>query len=126
MLFKFEEELRPSVKQWVIDQGLEPKDEIPTCGKIPDILGVKDDEIKVAIEMKLSNWQRALYQAIIYTTFTNKSYVAMPQKKEKIIKKNIDEFKRWGIGVLLVGHNNKVFELQSPSTPILNDAGKGI
>lgn len=114
MLFQFEEELREPIRNWVEYNGFDAKDEVPLCGKIPDIIGLQGSDVEIAIEMKLSNWKRALYQAFIYTNFANKCYIAMPENKKEVIKKNLDEFTKWGIGVLIVDSNDKVNILHHP------------
>ena len=93
-----EEDLRGPVKGWIIAKGLIPHDEVQKCGKIPDVLGFRGAEIEVAVELKLTDWRRALHQACIYTTFAQESYVAMPSNKRRILEKNIGEFIRWRVG----------------------------
>ena len=119
MQFQVEEELREPIRNWVEFNGFDAKDEVPMCGKIPDVIGMYGSDVEIAIEMKLSNWKRALYQAFIYTNFANKSYIAMPENKQETILKNIDEFTKWGIGVLIVDSNNKVSVLHHPKNTSL-------
>lgn len=88
---------------------------MPKCGKVPDILGVSGNHIILAVEMKVSAWQRALRQATLYTMFASESYVAMPEDKEELLRKNIWHFERWNIGILIVGKDNNVRLLRSPS-----------
>lgn len=54
-----------------------------------------------AFELKLSNWKRALFQALQYKAFANYSVVVFPLAKEKLIKENLDPFQKLNIGVLL-------------------------
>jgi len=107
--------LREPVREWVERRGLSPRDEVPKCGKVPDVLGVSGDHIILAVEMKVSAWQRALRQATLYTMFASESYVAMPEDKEELLKKNIGRFERWNIGILIVDRDNNVRLLRSPS-----------
>ena len=111
-----EEELRAPVRRWVKERGLDPKDEIPTWGKVPDILGLDGDTVVVAIEMKISNWQRALYQALMYTMFASESYVAMPENKRGVLIKNLSQFEKWNIGILIVNSNDDVMRLRTPKS----------
>lgn len=63
-------------------------------------------EIKfIAYEVKLYNWKRALYQAIQYKGFSNKSYVVMPKKNINPAIKNIDAFMANDIGLIEVDDN---------------------
>lgn len=109
-----EEALRNPIRKWVEERGLDPKDEVPMYGKVPDVLGLEGDRVVVAIEMKVSNWQRALYQALIYTMFALESYIAMPETKKKVLLKNMYSFDKWNIGILTVDANNRVLILRAP------------
>jgi len=57
----------------------------------------------LAIEVKVSDWKTALKQANLYTLIADKSYVAIWEKKRKVVLENIELFKQFGIGVILVG-----------------------
>lgn len=63
----------------------------------PDIM-IEDREI-ICIEAKLKNWKRALIQAYRYRSFSEKSYVYMDNDFIKAPLDNIDEFKRFNIGL---------------------------
>ena len=54
-----------------------------------------------AFELKLSNWKRAIFQALQYKAFANYAVVVFPIKKEKLIKENLESFQKLNIGVLL-------------------------
>lgn len=54
-----------------------------------------------AFELKLSNWKRAIFQALQYKAFANYSVVVFPIAKEKLLRENIDLFQNLNIGVLL-------------------------
>lgn len=70
---------------------------------IPDIM-INDNEI-ISIEAKLKNWKRALIQAYKYRSFSKKSYVFMDIDYIDVPLRNIDEFKKYNIG--LGGVSNK-------------------
>lgn len=57
----------------------------------------------LAIEVKVSDWKTALKQANLYTLIADKSYVAIWEKKRKVVLENIELFKQFGIGIILVG-----------------------
>lgn len=77
----------------------------------------------IAIEAKLRNWQRALKQAYRYKWFSHKSFVCLPSNRVNPARKNIEKFKKMGVG--LVGFcENKGFQvIYSPRTeePISNE-----
>lgn len=54
-----------------------------------------------AFELKLSNWKRALFQALQYKAFANYSIVVFPFEKEKVLRENLQAFAEFNIGVLL-------------------------
>ncbi|WP_428911140.1 hypothetical protein [Niallia sp. Krafla_26] len=60
-----------------------------------------------AYEAKLYNWRRALFQAIQYKWFSNKSYVVMPQKYIKPAIKNLQAFVANNIGLIVVHDDRK-------------------
>lgn len=64
---------------------------------IPDIM-IKDKEL-VSIEAKLKNWKRALIQAYKYRSFSKKSYVFMDIDYIDAPLENLDEFKKYNIGL---------------------------
>jgi len=106
-----EEELRPPINEWMLQTGLHPINEYRICWRIPDVVGVRDGRIEVAVEMKLSDWKGALRQASIYTIFSVKSFVAMPSKKQALVLRHIREFRRRGVGILMVRGDGSVSEL---------------
>ena len=59
-----------------------------------------------AFELKLSNWKRAIFQALQYKAFANYSVVVFPFEKEKILKGNMESFQELNIGVLLFSTEN--------------------
>lgn len=54
-----------------------------------------------AFELKLSNWKRALFQALQNKTFSNFSIVVFPFEKEHVLIQNLDVFVKLNVGVLL-------------------------
>jgi hypothetical protein len=53
----------------------------------------------VAVEAKLRDWKKALYQASRYKTFSNQSWVLMDNKFSKSAIKNVAEFEKRNIGL---------------------------
>lgn len=63
-----------------------------------------DNQIDVdiwAFELKLSNWKRALFQALQYKSFSNYSIVVFPLSKRKTLVSNLNMFITFNVGVLL-------------------------
>lgn len=54
-----------------------------------------------AFELKLSNWKRAIFQALQYKAFANYSVVVFPLAKEKLLMENLDLFRKLNVGILL-------------------------
>ncbi len=109
--FSLEEELRGPINEWVRFQGLEPVNEFPICWRIPDVLGVRDCKIEVAIELKLSDLKTAIFQASIYRFIAEKVYVAMPSSRQPHLLRRIKDFNDLGIGILLVRGDLTTFRL---------------
>lgn len=60
-----------------------------------------ENEIELwAFEIKLSDWQRALYQALQYQSFAHRVTVVMADQWVHRAEKNIDTFKRLDVGVM--------------------------
>jgi len=68
-------------------------------GKRVDLVfinGVK----KSAVEVKVKDWEKALFQAYLNAYFFDKSYVALP--KDIVDKLNLEIFKAYHVGVISV------------------------
>lgn len=59
-----------------------------------------------AFELKLSNWKRALFQALQYKAFANYVVVVLPLEKEELLRQNILRFHDMNVGVLLFDTNS--------------------
>ena len=108
---EIEEELRPHINAWIISKGLLPLNEYRICWRIPDVVGVRNGRIEVAVEMKLSDWRGAINQASAYTMFSVRSFVAMPSRKQALVLRHIKDFRRRGVGALLIRCDGSVVEL---------------
>lgn len=56
----------------------------------------------VAIEAKLKDWKRGLYQAYRYRSYADKSYLAVYTRAIKSPLQHIDEFKKYNVGLIEV------------------------
>jgi len=108
---ELEEELRKPINEWITGLGLRPVNEYRICWRIPDVIGLGEKRIEVAVEMKLADWKRALWQAKMYTMFAIRSYVAMPSSRQGLMLRNIREFRRKGVGALSVREDGTVRKL---------------
>jgi len=59
-----------------------------------------------AFELKISNWKRAIYQAMQYKAFASRVYTVFPKEKEKLLISKLELFRNMKIGVI-------VFDLQN-------------
>ncbi|WP_457253602.1 hypothetical protein [Pedococcus sp. P5_B7] len=97
--------VRPLVEAGLLREGARGKDRTYLSG-----LQVTDPFADlVAVELKLSNWRRALAQAVRYRIFAERSYVAMPY--ERVGELLIREARRVGVGVLAVAVTGVVDEV---------------
>ena len=73
-----------------------------------DVYGVRDlrPRTTYAVELKLSDWYRALQQAAVYQLCCDFSYVAMPVRAA--LNLDITPFKECGVGILMVRRDNSV------------------
>ncbi len=56
----------------------------------------------IAIEAKISNWKRGLYQAYRYKEYANQSYLALYSKYTHRALNHVEEFIRFNIGLIEV------------------------
>lgn len=92
--------------------------EVSNLFGIPDIVITQVDgnivRYTYAIELKLSNWKRALEQAFRYRSFANYSYVILDNSHIRPAKKNIIEFQRKNIGLIGLSDSGELFEYFKP------------
>lgn len=60
----------------------------------------------IAIEAKISNWKRGLYQAYRYKWFSQRSYLALHHKHINPARKNISLFEELNVGLLCVNDSD--------------------
>lgn len=73
----------------------------------------------VAIEAKLYSWKRALKQASRYKWFSEHSFVFLPKENIGPAEKNIEMFKKFGVGLASVCKDSiNVIYAPCPSPPI--------
>lgn len=89
--------LHRTIKE-IINYGYVREDSNLLYRCIPDI---SSKTTTWAFELKLSNWKRALFQALQYKAFANYSVVVFPYDKQNVLKKNLHFFKNLNVGILL-------------------------
>lgn len=57
----------------------------------------------IAVELKIKDWRRALWQALHNFSVADKSYVAIWHRHERAAIKNVDRFTNAGVGLIVVG-----------------------
>lgn len=79
----------------------------------------------IAIEAKLKNWKRALFQAYRYNFVADKSFVVLPEKNIKPALANISEFEFFNVGLIgvtdteIIVHYKPKKNLKSKKNPVL-------
>ena len=68
----------------------------------------------IAVEAKIKNWKRGLYQAYHYKWFANVSYLALHRNYTKQAQKNIDLFKKLNVGLISITEKGVEKILYSP------------
>lgn len=68
----------------------------------------------VAVEAKIKDWQRGLYQAYRYKWFANLSYLALYKDFIEQPRKNLHLFEKLNVGLLSVGDNDVEKVLYNP------------
>ncbi len=87
------------------------KEELNGFFGIPDIIIVKKNkqkQVSYAYEAKLSNWTKALTQALRYKAFVNKSYVILDHDRISPAISNTDKFCRANIGLISIEKTGKM------------------
>jgi hypothetical protein len=68
-----------------------------------------------AFELKLLDWQRALYQSLQYQAFADRSFVVVPEEMSGRFEKNAARFERFGIGLIAIGNGDNHLREISPA-----------
>jgi hypothetical protein len=71
-------------------------------------------DLTVAIELKLTDWKKAVQQALVYQLCADKVYVAMPQ--ESCLKADRRVLEQFGIGLIGITLKNRCFEMIAPKS----------
>jgi hypothetical protein len=74
--------------------------------RLSDSYGMPKVQI-ISIEFKLTDWKKALNQALRHSSFASKSYVIMPSSKKDVLKKHSNIFKDYGVSVVTYDTESK-------------------
>jgi hypothetical protein len=99
----FECELYPPIVDYLKNNGYDYYEEIKFLTRYIDLLAHKKKKL-VAIEVKVSNWQKALQQALACRLCAHESYIALSEKF--IHRVQLDILKEYGIGLIAVKENS--------------------
>ena len=115
--FYLELELIKPVSDYLIKQGYYVRHEIKIGFHRADLVGFKGDEV-VAVELKLSDWKKAIVQVKNYMLGADYVYLAVPLfKSYNILRKAEHILKKEGIGLLVINEKtSKVSEIIKPSS----------
>lgn len=123
MVFDTEVQMVEKIKNSkYIRQIMEPgpsllEEEIDGFFGIPDLIIVKKTSkkhVSYAYEAKLSNWNRALFQAFRYKAFVNRSFVVLDHDKVKPALMNLENFQNANVGLLSIDNSGKVHIHNNP------------
>ena len=88
--------------------------EVPLGRKRIDILCVPKEQLlpQISIELKVREWRRALWQAIVNLQIAQESYVAIWYRYQDRVMKHRSLMEQYGIGLIVVDalSAQKVFE----------------
>lgn len=79
--------------------------EVPLGRKKIDVWCVhkREECTEVCVELKIKDWRRALWQAIINFQIAKQSYIAVWYKYVQRVQKQSDLLKQYGVGLISVG-----------------------
>lgn len=100
------------------------KRQVPVNGKIPDIVAYNSNsDTLIAVEIKLKNWKRGLYQAFLNKNIADFSFLCMPKNFYKEIRDKIyDDLKKTGLGFLEIdSHNQEILIKKIPEKNVIRD-----
>lgn len=106
MSFSYEAELISPVKTYFEKIGFSMFHEVRIGFCRADLVGISEETV-IAVELKLTNWKKALVQAKNYQLAAEFVFLAFPEKKiDLVLKKAENQLKREGIGLLSIGEKD--------------------
>lgn len=83
------------------------------CYKLEQSFKLPNAEVW-AFELKLTNWKRALYQALRYRGFSHNVAVVMPKGRVEVAKRNLSIFKRMNVGLAEISDAGELLFIKMP------------
>jgi hypothetical protein len=112
-----EKTLEVALVQHLKNDGLAVYSQVPFSCKRIDVLYYSQEEREVtAIEVKISDWNDAFKQAYLNRMVSHKSYVAIYEEFANRVEKNIEKFKKYGVGVFLISKKGQLQEILGART----------
>lgn len=107
LVFEREDELCELVSKYAKRRGFTRQvRELPFFEYKIDLYGFsKPTGDTIAIELKLKNWRRALYQTLIYQLCSDYVFMALPETNVRIVDEA--ELARHGVGLIAVGPHGR-------------------
>ncbi|TGK09001.1 hypothetical protein EHO60_13330 [Leptospira fletcheri] len=68
----------------------------------PDVILQLGNNHLIALEAKLEKWEEAFHQAYRNKSFAHYSYVLFPGALEKRIRKHLEKFEKYGVGICTI------------------------
>jgi hypothetical protein len=112
--FRWESDLYDPVAGYVRRRGYRQQGaEVPFFDYRIDLYAYsRCDMLSVAIELKLTNWKRAVHQALIYQLAADITFVALP--RYNVGDNAIAACSAYGIGVIAVGITGRCEQVLKP------------
>lgn len=95
-----EEDLREPVRTFLSEQGYTVRDEVWINGRIADLYAYRGDDEPVAVELKLTNWKKAVRQAQAYQLGAVYTYIALPVIHVSKVLRRSQALKSRNVGLL--------------------------
>lgn len=100
MVFNSEKDLVMAFVPYYEDLGFTYRLEVPLHNRIVDLAALDEEGNLVGVEFKLSDWKRALNQALTNKLSFNYIYVCVPKKR--FIERLRAEAESVGVGIMVV------------------------
>jgi len=89
-------------------------EQVPLSRKRIDLVFVERQSSRtITVELKISNWKRALWQATVNFQVSQQSYVALWHQYVHRAQRNSDLFAAYGVGIIAVSSDGARFVLPS-------------
>ena len=123
-----EKHLYKRIREFLESKGFKVFYEVPIC-KLSrarvDVIGFREYDCNVvAVEVKLRNYRRALYQALLRSTFADYVFIAFPERYAKRVYTNYaSELYTYHVGLISIGRRVRVL-VQPEKSPLLDESSK--